>query len=250
MSLLLFVVAFLGFYLFLFFMCGYDEDRPMRVKDLARLAEQRLASLREEGHEDLNPVKNGSRSLASQVWGAAWMRQLAYCEQEGMQLSTGRSLLRHGCVLDVKLSEGRVSALVSGEELYEVELHVELLDEERLARLRELCHGRLDSLVSLLEGKVDAAVMEALCDPEEGLLPLAEDWDFSCTCPDWASPCAHAAAAVYAAGCLIDTDASLLFALRGIEAQDLLEMPSQGLAEVDFDKEKLGATFGMDFDLD
>ncbi len=220
---------------------------------MARLAEQRLADLLEngyDGHDDLNPVKNSSRRLASQPWGAAWMRQLAYCEQEGMQLSAGRSLLRHGCVLDVKLSEGRVSALVSGEELYEVLLRVELMDEERLERLRGLCHGRLDSLVSLLEGKLDAAVMEALSDPEEGLLPLAEDWEFSCTCPDWASPCAHAAAAVYAAGCLIDTDASLLFALRGVEAQDLLEMPSRGIAKGDFDKDSLGATFGMDFDLD
>ncbi len=224
-----------------------DEARPLRVKDMAHLAEKRLTQLREDGFTDLSPVQNSSRKLASQPWGAAWMRQLAYCEQEGMQLAAGRSLLRHGCVLDLKIQEGLITALVSGEELYELRLSVDLIDEERLSQLREACHGRLDSLVSLLEGKLDHAVMDALSHPEDGILPLPSEWAFSCTCPDWAAPCAHSAAVVYAAGCLIDTDPSLLFSLRGIRAEQLLDITAPTTA---FDGDELSRTFGIDLDLD
>ncbi len=227
----------------------YDDSPPkkLRVKDLAFLAQQRLLQLRADGHDDLLPIQNSSRNLASHPWGAAWMRQLAHCEQEGMQLSSGRSLLRHGCVLDVKLSPSRIRGLISGEELYELDLHVQPLDDERIDTLRQLCHGRLDSLVSLLEGKIDAPLMDALCHPEDGILPLSTDWRFSCTCPDWASPCSHAAALVYAAGCLIDSDPSLLFTLREIDPEQLVDIPT---ASADFDTAALSQTFGIDLDLD
>ncbi len=223
-----------------------DQQRPLRVKELSALAAARLEELRADGHHDIQPLRNSTRKLAAQPWGAAWMRQLAYCEQEGMELAMGRSLLRHGCVLDIKLSEGRIQGLVSGEQLYELDLHVDLIDEDRLNLLREQCRGQLDSYVALLEGKLDADAMSALCDPESGLLPLPCDWKFSCTCPDWASPCAHAAALVYAAGCLIDSDPSLLFALRGILPEQLLETEKNTLH---FNSDSLARTFGIELEI-
>ncbi len=222
------------------------EQRPLRAKELAELAAARLAELRAEGHHDLVPVHNSTRKLATQPWGAAWMRQLAYCEQEGMELAAGRSLLRHGCVLDVKIEEGHIRGLVSGVHLYELDLGVTLVDEEQLQQLQNQCRGRLDSYVALLEGKLDDAVMGVLCDPEIGLLPQSSDWRFSCTCPDWGSPCAHAAALVYAAGCLIDSDSTLLFMLRGVRPEQLLETEN---TTSHFDSDALARTFGIDLDI-
>ena len=68
----------------------------------------------------------------------------------------------------------------------------------------------------------------------------------NCSCPDWAEPCPHAAAAIYAAGCLIDADPQLLFTLRQIAPQELLKAPEPGIS---IDSEQLSATFGIDIDL-
>ena len=67
-----------------------------------------------------------------------------------------------------------------------------------------------------------------------------------CSCPDWAEPCPHAAAAIYAAGCLIDTNPKLLFTLRNIEPTSLLPPPEQ---PVELDSNQLSSLFGIDLDL-
>ena len=225
----------------------YDDEFSPRLKaaDLEKLAATRLAEYLAEG-EELHPVVNKTRKLAKNFWGSAWMKQLALCESGGMCLAPGRTLLRHACVLHVDIQPGSISALVSAEEVFEVELKLESLDEERLERLAATCSGHIDSLLSLMQGKVDEAVLLQLCHPENGLLPTPEDWRMHCTCPDWAEPCPHAAAAIYAAGCLIDEKPELLFTLRGIQPEALLSAPAP-TNEIDADK--LSAMFGIDLDL-
>ena len=219
------------------------------IAQLGKLAAERLAQLQEEG-EELHPVVNTTRKLAANFWGSAWMRHLAQCESGGMCLAPGRSLLRHGCVLDLRIAPGLITALVSADELYDVHLKIKPFDEDALEELRSVCSGRIASLVSLLEGKVDAAVLEHLCDLEIGLLPNPADWRMRCSCPDWAEPCPHAAAAIYAAGCLIDADPSLLFTLRCVNPADLMSAPAAPAAEADFDAAALGSTFCIDLDFE
>lgn len=225
-----------------------DETPRLRVADLAQLAQKRRSELAAEGRE-LHPVVGAGRKLAAHFWGSAWMKHLALCEAGGLCLAPGRSLLRHGCVLDLCVAPGLIDALVSAQELFEVRVRVETLSDERLENLRAACAGHIDSLVTLLEGRVDATVLQHLCDPETGLLPDPCDWHMGCTCPDWVEPCPHAAAAIYAAGCLIDADPSLLFLLRGIEPASLLTLPVTSPATT-FDAAALSSTFGIDIDLD
>jgi uncharacterized Zn finger protein len=223
-----------------------DDFQPrLKAADLAKLAATRLAEL-QAGGQELHPVVNTTRKLARNFWGSAWMKQLALCESGGMCLAPGRTLLRHGCVLHVDIEPGCISALISAEELYEVELRLAPLAEEQLEALTRSCCGHIDSLLSLLQGKVDESVLQQLCHPEHGLLPTPGDWQMHCTCPDWAEPCPHAAAAIYAAGCLIDTEPQLLFTLRQIAPQELLKAPEPAIS---IDTEQLSATFGIDIDL-
>ncbi len=189
-----------------------------------------------------------TRALAKNFWGKAWMRQLARCEAGGFALAPGRTLLRHACVLDLQLAPGLIRARVSARRLEEVELHLAPLDEERQQELVQLCQGRIDSLVALMEGRVDEAVLTPLCDPERGLLPQPQDWKMSCTCADWAEPCPHAAAAIYAAGILIDEDPSWLFSLRSLDPACLLK-PAEQAQTADFDAGDLGRLFGIELDV-
>ena len=225
----------------------YDDEFGPRLKaaDLEKLAATRLAEYQAAG-EELHPVVNKTRKLAKNFWGSAWMKQLALCESGGMCLAPGRTLLRHSCVLHVKIQPGCISALVSAEEVFEVELKLKPLDDERLQTLSAACSTHIDSLLSLLNGKINAAVLEQLCHPGNGLLPTPEDWSMSCTCPDWAEPCPHAAAAIYAAGCLVDEDPTLLFSLRGINPEELLATAPQ---TEELNSDQLSNIFGIDLDM-
>ena len=223
-----------------------DEGTPrLRAGDLAALAKKRMAELQAEG-EELHPVVSATRKLADHFWGSAWMKHLARCEAGGLCLAPGRTLLRHGCVLDLRLAPGLVTARVSAQELYDVRLQIKPLDAEHTTALAESCRGHIDSLVSLMEGKVDAAVLERLCDPDNGLLPEPADWRMGCTCPDWAEPCPHAAAAIYAAGVMIDQDPALLFTLRAVDPAALIR--GEFARPASFDAAGLAATFGIDLD--
>lgn len=228
-------------------MCGFDEQPRLRAADLERLADARREQLLAAG-ESLNPVVSRSRKLATRFWGSAWMRHLAVCESGGLCLAPGRTLLRHGCVLDIRVAPGLVSAKVSAEELYEIELRLAPPDEERVEALATLCAGKIDSLLSLLEGRVDEVLLQQLCDPDNGLLPDARDWHISCSCPDWSDPCPHAAAAMYALGVLLDSQPELLFTLRSIDSASLLRKPEH--TSDAFDAASLSATFGIDLELE
>lgn len=222
-----------------------DDFRPrLKSADLQKLAAERLAVLQAQGNE-LRPVTNTSRKLADNFWGSAWMKQLALCESGGMCLAPGRTLLRHGCVLDLQITSCCIRALISAEDLYNVEIRLRPLDDDTLARLSTCCSQHIDSLMSILEGRLDASVLEHLCHPEHGLLPAPADWRMNCTCPDWSEPCPHAAAAIYAAGCMIDTDPQLLFTLRGITPETLLTAPEKTIL---IDTGKLESMFGIEID--
>ncbi len=223
------------------------EERPLRAAELEKLAAARREELRAAGEEP-QPVVGRSRALASHFWGKAWMRHLAACESGGLNLAPGRMLLRHGCVLDVRVAPGLIRARVSTQRLEELELRLAPLDEERVEELRRHCQGRIDSLVSLMEGRVDEAVLAPLCDPERGLMPTPADWKMSCSCTDWSEPCRHAAAAIYAAGLLIDADPSLLFTLRSLAPASLLA-PAPQAAPADFSSTELGRMFGIELDV-
>lgn len=227
-------------------MCDESSPRRLNAKDLSKLAAARLAELRAAG-ELLQPVVHSSRQLAAHFWGQAWMRHLAHCESGGLCLAPGRTLLRHGCVLDVRVAPGLITAKVSADELYDVSLRIKPPDDESVENLRLLCSGHIDSLVSLLSGKIDDAVMQQLCHPDNGLLPNPSDWHMFCTCADWAEPCPHAAAAIYAVGVLIDADPSLLFTLRSVDAESLVAAPI--LTSQRFDISALSATFGIEIDV-
>ena len=218
----------------------------MKADELERRANACREQLEAEG-VTLHPVVSRSRKLARSFWGSAWMKHLAVRETGGMCLAPGRTLLRHGCVLDVQVMPGKVRALVSAQELYEVELVLPPPEEDAVERLAELCRGRIDSLLSLLEGRMEPALLEQLCDPETGLLPDAADWRMSCSCPDWAEPCSHAAAVMYALGVMLDEQPELLFVLRSMEPEQLITEPA---GEEVFDGAALSAAFGIELDVE
>lgn len=189
----------------------------MNTADLRRRAEEEAQRLADEGYV-LHPVSPVGKNMASHFWGKAWMKHLAFSETYGMRLAPGRKLVRAGGVVDLQVERGVITALVSAEALYTVSIGIRPLDEEEKECLRDRCVGHVASWVDLLEGRLGEELLGLLCDPEQGIFPNVSDWRMSCPCEDYADPCCHEAAALYAVGVLLDESPELLFTLRGVDA--------------------------------
>jgi uncharacterized Zn finger protein len=200
------------------------------VAERQRRAQREVAKLRRQGHR-AEPVVVEGRQVASTVWGKAWCANLeAYSDFES-RLPRGRSYLRHGQVVDLEIRPGQVKAKVSGTELYQVEVKVKPLPEQRWQKLVRACTGQVDSVVELLRGQLSKPVMEVLCRPGEGLFPAPAEISMSCTCPDFATLCKHVAAALYGVGARLDTAPQLLFTLRQVDGAELVTGAAAGLAD-------------------
>ncbi|MDI7269302.1 MAG: hypothetical protein QME96_15035, partial [Myxococcota bacterium] len=184
-------------------------------------AEQKLAKLRKKGRE-ISPVKIAGREIARTFWGKAWCDNLeAYSDFEN-RMPRGRTYVRNGSVMDLRIAPGKVTALVSGSDLYTVEVGIRPATRPRWRSLCRECAGGIGSLVELLRGKLSREVMGVITRKETGLFPAPSEITMKCSCPDWATMCKHVAASLYGVGARLDAQPELLFLLRGVDHMELV----------------------------
>lgn len=201
----------------------YDRQwRPyVRVADRKRNAARLVRELRSKGRA-VAPIEIQGRKIAQTFWGTAWCDNLEHYSDYDNRLPRGRSYVRSGSVIDLQIGSGRVTALVSGSEIYDVEIKIGRLARRGWEALVADCVGQIDSLVDLLAGELSNGVMELLTRPKTGLFPTPREISFDCSCPDWAGMCKHVAATFYGVGVRLDRAPDLLFVLRKVDASDLI----------------------------
>jgi uncharacterized Zn finger protein len=176
---------------------------------------------RKKGHP-VAPVTIEGRTIAHTFWGKAWCENLEHYSDFANRLPRGRTYVRNGSVVDLQIAPGRVSAWVSGSELYQVSINVAPVAKPHWRSICADSAGAIDSLVELLQGRFAKGVMERLCQQRTGLFPAPRELTFSCSCPDWASMCKHVAAVFYGIGARLDEKPELLFKLRQVDENDLV----------------------------
>ena len=184
-------------------------------------AARELAKLRKNGRT-MSPVAIEGRKIARTFWGEAWCDNLERYSDYANRLPRGRTYVRNGSVVDLQVGPGRVTALVSGSAMYDVQVTVGPVPRARWRAICKDCSGAIDSLVELLQGRFSKGVMTRLCEQKTGLFPSPKDILFTCSCPDWASMCKHVAAVLYSIGARLDRQPELLFTLRKVDQQDLI----------------------------
>jgi uncharacterized Zn finger protein len=237
---------------------GFGAFPPyVPVAERRRLAAQKIKTLtrtRAKEGGTLAPVVITGRDIASTFWGQAWCQNLLSYSDFASRLPRGRSYVRNGAVVDLKIAPGEVKAVVSGSELYDVAISIAGVAGPRWAAIRKDCTGAIASLLELLQGRLSTAVMERLCRQRAGLFPAPTEIELSCSCPDQAEMCKHVAAVLYGVGARLDQAPELLFVLRKVEAQQLLAGAEAGL-QMDPGKaskrrivetDGLGELFGLD----
>jgi uncharacterized Zn finger protein len=194
-----------------------------------RAAEAASELARRRG-QALDPIAISGRAIVNSFWAQAWCQNLESYADFAHRLARGRSYARSGAVVDLQIAAGRIAAQVSGTRLYTVEIEIAALAAARWKSLARACTGRIGSLVGLLRGELPDEVMRVVTDRGSGLFPEPLQPQIRCSCPDWATVCKHVAATLYGVGVRLDTRPELLFVLRGVDPQDLVEQASAGLA--------------------
>ena len=232
---------------------GYGSWAPyVSVAERRLTAEREIAKLRKKGQR-LEPVIIEGRTIARTFWGKAWCDNLESYRDFAYRLDRGRSYVRNGLVIDLHIAERKVSAMVSGSEVYQITIGIDPVAKPQWQSICRDCTGGIDSLVELLQGRLSQPVMERMCRQGVGLFPKPQEIHLKCSCPDYASMCKHVAAVLYGVGARLDREPELLFQLRAVDAKDLVGGLDEALtgkqapvADKVLEAEDLSAMFGLD----
>jgi len=193
----------------------------VKVAERKKQAARKIAQLKKKGHA-IEPIVVEGRTIATTFWGKAWCKHLEKYSDYENRLPRGRTYVRNGSVIDLKLNPGTIKALVSGSSIYTVEITIDPFSPSKWEALIKECSGKIDSLIELLQGTFSKGVMEVIMHAEKGLFPHSHEIKLKCSCYDWTDMCKHAAAALYGIGAHLDDRPEDLFLLRQVDHTALL----------------------------
>ncbi len=150
-------------------------------------------------------------------WAGRWVAALEQLVDKS-RLARGRSYARSGQVVKLEVGPGGVAAQVQGSQVkpYKVRIGFKQLTDAAWERVIDGMAAQAIFAAKLLSGEMPQPIEEVFRAAGSSLFPaVAGDLTTDCSCPDWASPCKHAAAVYYLLGEQFDGDPWLMFELRG-----------------------------------
>jgi len=232
---------------------SYDGWAPyVPVAERRAKAIKALEKLKKKGLK-VQPVELTGRKIAASFWGKGWCDHMESFSDYANRLPRGRTYVKNGSVCHLEIQGGVIKAMVSGTTLYNVSITIAPLMKKKWETLKYSCSGRIGSLIDLLRGKLDQAVMEVVAHRRDGLFPLPGEMKFTCDCPDWAGMCKHVAAVLYGVGARLDHAPEMLFLLRGVNHEELVDVSAAvtDVAQGGTSRRRIAATgiadvFGID----
>ncbi len=175
--------------------------------------------------KEYNPVivEPGSRKICKSWWGDAWCRNLERYADWSNRIGRGKTYIRNGSVVDLKITDGTINAKVQGSRStpYTVKITIDPLPENKRIEIQNKTAGKIQNLEALVTGKFPDDLKEIFFG-KDGLFPEPEEIHFNCSCPDWASLCKHIAAALFGTGIRLDENPMIFFRLRGIDLESFI----------------------------
>jgi uncharacterized Zn finger protein len=165
-------------------------------------------------------------SFGQSWWAKRWIDVLESFNI-GARLGRGRSYARKGQVLSIDVGKGSVTASVQGSRStpYQVSIRVKTLSKSDWKRLAKALSSEAVFAAKLLAGEMPQDIETAFEGVGLSLFPgKGRDLATDCSCPDWSNPCKHIAAVYYLLGEEFDRDPFLIFRLRGMERDELVDL--------------------------
>ena len=225
--------------------------RYVPVAERRARARRGMGKLKQKGRH-IQSVEIEGRTIARSFWGKGWCDHLESFSDFANRLPRGRRYVRNGSVCHLEIRPGRVEAIVSGSEFYDVSIEITRLEVATWKSIKAKCAGQVGSMLELLQGRLSRDVMGVVTERDHGLFPKPREIALDCTCPDWATMCKHVAAALYGVGHRLDQQPDLLFLLRDVDAADLIAtdmaLPEHEVTGEVLPDEGLSGIFGIDLD--
>ena len=171
------------------------------------------------------PRPGGRSPFGTTWWGEAWTEALEQrARLDPNRLPRGRSYARSGAVGALSLDVGRIRALVQGSRAkpYSVTVRVRAFDDAEWTAVLDAFAAEIGHTAALLDGELPPDIARDVASIGLDLLPGPGEIQPSCTCPDWADPCKHAAAVCYLVADEVDRDPFGLLLLRGRSREEVL----------------------------
>ena len=157
-------------------------------------------------------------------WAERWIKALERLVDAG-RLRRGRSYARSGQVLAIDEKKEGIQAKVQGSRStpYKITINLHPLTDAQWEAVIDALAERAIFTAQLLAGEMPQEIEEAFAAAGVSLFPDKRDeLETDCSCPDWANPCKHVAAAHYILGEQFDEDPFLLFRLRGRSQEQII----------------------------
>jgi uncharacterized Zn finger protein len=199
-------------------------------------------------------AKGGIRSQSKRgTFGESWWakRWISVLESFdiGARLGRGRNYARSGQVLSIDIEKGNVKAKVQGSRPtpYRVSIEIKSITPANWEKLVKVLSHQAIFVAKLLAGEMPQDIEKVFLSAGLSLFPeKSKDLKTECSCPDWSNPCKHIAAVYYLLGEEFDRDPFLIFKLRGLQREELIQMLGSGEKKPDKKKGKPKAPLAHD----
>jgi len=166
-------------------------------------------------------------------WGQRFIEALEDFTDSG-RLQRGRSYSTDNRIKQWLLKEGKVEAKLRGninpyfgvykEPTYKVSVQMTHLSAAQWQKIIQKLTQRASFIARLLLNEIPENIENVFADLGVHLLPNSyKDFKVSCDCPDYEVPCKHIAGVCYRLAGQLDQDPFLLFEMRGLPPEKLLQ---------------------------
>lgn len=165
-------------------------------------------------------------SFGKNWWAQRWLGVLESLDLGG-RLARGRVYARRGQVLSIDIKEGVIQARVQGSRLqpYDVKIEVKTIPLEKWISLSETTFSQAIVAAKLLAGEMPQDIEKLFASHKLSLFPNSmDDLRTECSCPDYSNPCKHIASVYYLLGEEFDRDPFLIFLMRGLSKEKLIDL--------------------------
>lgn len=175
------------------------------------------------------------RTFGNTWWGRQWLAALEQIDDEN-RLARGRTYARAGRVHELELRAGgaQIEALVDGSAYapYRVRLRLDPIPPKKADALADALAADPEVISALVDRTLSPKIAEIAESLGIELFPASlRSLHPSCTCPDDAPVCKHAAAVMLELADLIDKRPLTLFRLRGLDLKKALRARGIDLAQ-------------------
>jgi uncharacterized Zn finger protein len=164
-------------------------------------------------------------AFAKNWWAQRWIAALERLVDSG-RLSRGRSYARKGQVLSIEETKDGIAARVQGSQRapYKIKIQIAPLTNAQWDKVIDALAEQAIFSAQLLAGEMPQEIEQAFESAKVSLFPSQRnDLKTDCSCPDYANPCKHVAAAHYILGERFDEDPFLIFRLRGRTQEQVMQ---------------------------